>query len=112
MNSYSLFEALRQDVRFGLRSLGRNPVQARGPRQQQWEFYAAKIIPIRESMRLELRSEFFNLFNHPNFTVTNTSLSPACLGAQGLDSASCAFGKYDTTLGNPRVVQFALKLQY
>ena len=92
--------------------LGRNPVQARGPRQQQWEFYVAKIIPLRESMRLEFRSEFFNLFNHPNFTVTNTSLSPACLGAQGLDSASCAFGKYDTTLGNPRVVQFALKLQY
>src|SRR2546427_13451 len=25
MNSYSLFEALRQDVRFGLRTLGRNP---------------------------------------------------------------------------------------
>ncbi len=92
-------------------NLGRNPVQARGPRQQQWEFYVAKAIPIRESMKLEFRSEFFNLFNHPNFTVTNTSLSTACL-TNGLDSASCAFGKYDTTLGNPRVVQFALKLQY
>jgi len=92
-------------------NLGRNPVQARGPRQQQWEFYVAKAIPIRESMKLEFRSEFFNLFNHPNFTVTNTSLSSACI-TQGLDSAACPFGKYDTTLGNPRVVQFALKLQY
>lgn len=93
-------------------TLGRNPVQTRGPRQQQWEFYLAKSIPIHESLRLQFRSEFFNLFNHPNFTVTNTSLSSACLGAQGLDSPNCAFGKYDTTLGNPRVVQFALKLQF
>src|SRR5262249_33279442 len=84
---------------------GRNAVQTRGPRQQQWEFYVAKAIPIHEAIRLEFRSEFFNLFNHPNFTVTNTSLSPACLGASGLDAPNCAFGKYDTTLGNPRVVQ-------
>jgi hypothetical protein len=63
-------------------------------------------------MRLQLRGEFFNLFNHPNFTVTNTSLSSACLGASGLDSSSCPFGKYDTTLGNPRIVQVALKLEF
>ena len=93
-------------------NLGRNPVQTRGPRQQQWEFYVAKSIPLHEAVRLEFRSEFFNLFNHPNFTVTNTSISTACLGASGLDAPSCVFGKYDTTLGNPRVVQFALKLQF
>jgi hypothetical protein len=92
-------------------NLARNPLQTRGPRQQQWEFYVAKTIPIRESLKLEFRSEFFNLFNHPNFTVTNTSLSTTCI-TKGLDSPSCPFGKYDTTLGNPRVIQFALKLQY
>lgn len=93
-------------------NLGRNVPQTRGPRQQQWEFDVAKNIPIHESMRLQLRGEFFNLFNHPNFTVTNTSLSSACLGASGLDSSSCPFGKYDTTLGNPRIVQVALKLEF
>jgi hypothetical protein len=93
-------------------NLGRNAVQTRGPRQQQWEFYFAKNIPIRESLRLQFRTEFFNMFNHPNFTVTNTSLTQACLGTSGLDSPSCAFGKYDTLLGNPRILQFALKLQF
>ncbi|HKW35756.1 MAG TPA: TonB-dependent receptor [Candidatus Acidoferrum sp.] len=93
-------------------NLGRNVPQTRGPRQQQWEFDVAKNIPIRESLRLQLRGEFFNLFNHPNFTVTNTSLSGACLGASGVDSPSCPFGKYDTILGNPRIVQVALKLEF
>jgi hypothetical protein len=93
-------------------NLGRNVAQTRGPRQQQWEFYLGKNIPIRESLRLQLRSEFFNLFNHPNFTVTNTSISRACLGPNGLDDPTCPFGKYDTTLGNPRIVQLALKLEF
>jgi hypothetical protein len=93
-------------------SLGRDVPQSRGPRQQQWEFYAGKNIPIRESVRLQFRAEFFNLFNHPNFTVTNTSLSPACLGAQQFNTPGCAFGRYDTILGNPRIIQFALKLEY
>lgn len=92
--------------------LGRNVVQTRGPRQQQWEFYVGKNIPIHESLRLQFRAEFFNLFNHPNFAVTNTSLSPACLGAQQLSSPGCVLGRYDTTLGSPRTVQFALRLQF
>jgi hypothetical protein len=93
-------------------NLGRDVPQTRGPRQQQWEFYGGKNIPIRESVRLQFRAEFFNLFNHPNFTVTNTSLSPACLGAQKFNAPGCAFGRYDTILGNPRIIQFALKLEY
>jgi hypothetical protein len=93
-------------------NLGRNVPQTRGPRLQQWEFYLGKNIPIRESVRLQFRAEFFNLFNHPNFTVTNTSLSPACLGSLKYNSPGCVFGQYDTSLGNPRIVQFALKLQY
>jgi hypothetical protein len=93
-------------------NLGRNAPQTRGPRQQQWEFYVGKNIPIRESVRLQFRAEFFNLFNHPNFTVTNTSLSNACFGSLQYNSPGCAFGHYDTILGNPRIIQFALKLQY
>jgi len=92
-------------------NLGRNAPQTRGPRQQQWEFYVAKNIPIHESLRLQFRTEFFNLFNHPNFTVTNTSLTSLCV-TQGLDAPGCAFGKYDTGLGNPRILQLALKMEF
>jgi Carboxypeptidase regulatory-like domain/TonB dependent receptor-like, beta-barrel len=81
-------------------NLGRDVPQGRGPRQQQWEFYFAKNVSIHESLRLQFRTEFFNLFNHPNFLVTNSSVGTA------------SFGIFDTTAGNPRIIQFALKLQY
>jgi len=81
-------------------NLGRNVPQGRAPRQQQWEFYLAKSIPIHESVRMQFRTEFFNVFNHPNFAVTNFSVGTA------------SFGIFDTPVGNPRIIQFALKLQY
>jgi hypothetical protein len=81
-------------------NLGRNIPQGRGPFQQQWDFYLAKSFPVGEKFRFQLRSEFFNVFNHPNFVITNTDI-----GAQ-------SFGIYSTTTGNPRIIQFALKLLF
>lgn len=81
-------------------NLGRNPVQARGPKQQQWEFSLAKTVPIHEKYKVQFRSEFFNLFNHPNFAITNTSFG------------SPVFGVFDTTIGNPRIIQFALDFKF
>jgi len=81
-------------------NLGRNPAQGRGPFQQQWDFYLAKSFPVGERTRLQFRSEFFNVFNHPNFVITNTTLG------------ALNFGVYDTTTGSPRIIQFALKLLY
>jgi hypothetical protein len=51
-----------------------------------------------EGMRLDFRGEFFNLFNHAQF------------GTPGNDINSGQFGVINSTVGNPRVVQFALKL--
>ncbi len=51
----------------------------------------------REGMRLQFRSEFFNLFNHTNFQAANP------------DRASAAFGTIRSTFP-PRQIQFALKL--
>ncbi len=81
-------------------NLGRNIGKARDPGQQQWDFYVAKSFPIGERTRLQFRSEFFNVFNHPNFVITNTAI-----GASN-------FGVYDTTTGSPRIIQFALKLLF
>lgn len=79
---------------------GRNLGQARGPFQQDWDVFVMKKFPIRERLNLEFRTDFFNFFNHPNFTIDNTAVGTP------------AFGVYDNTVGNPRVVQFALKLQF
>lgn len=81
-------------------NLGRNIPQVRGPWQQDWDWFMSKKIPINERLNLTFRSELFNIFNHPNFAITNT------------DIGSPAFGQYSSTVGGPRVVQFALKLQF
>jgi len=59
----------------------------------------------REGMRLDFRAEFFNLFNHAQFG------SPG--GQSGADFNSPAtFAVVNTTVNNPRLVQFALKLAF
>src|SRR5713101_101716 len=53
-----------------------------------------------ERMNLEFRTEFFNIFNHPQFAAPNTT--------QG----SPNFGHVTSTLGNPRLVQFGLRFAF
>ena len=78
--------------------LGRNVV--RGPFEQNWDLYFSKKFAFTEKYSLTFRSEFFNVFNHPNFVITNTAF-----GAPG-------FGVYSSTVGNPRILQLALKLNF
>jgi len=52
-----------------------------------------------EDKKLQFRAEFFNLFNHTNFSGPNS------------DRASAAFGTIRSTLA-PRQIQFALKLYF
>ncbi|MCI0621858.1 MAG: TonB-dependent receptor [Acidobacteria bacterium] len=81
-------------------NLGRNPAAFRAPYQQQWDFYVGKNIPLQERLALQFRAEFFNLFNYASFAGPNTAFG------------SSAFGIYDSTVGSPRIVQFALKLKF
>ncbi len=74
-----------------------------GPDFVNTDFSAIKhfLLPYRESLRLDFRAEFFNLFNHAQF------------GLPGADiSTSSTFGIINTSVNNPRVIQFALKLYF
>ena len=45
--------------------LGRNTFH--GPALKNWDFSLSKAWRIRESLKLQIRGEFFNVVNHPNF---------------------------------------------
>lgn len=81
-------------------NLGRNVPQVRGPFQQDWDFYVSKDFPFAEKYGVQFRADFFNLFNHPNFTIDNTTFGTG------------AFGIYDNTVGNPRIAQLSLRFHF
>src|SRR5216683_1854370 len=60
----------------------------------------------REGMGLNFRAEFFNLFNHAQFGLPNTGSNPFA------DVSAPNFGSVSSTVNNPRVVQFGLKLTF
>ena len=53
---------------------GRNILQ--GPGTKNVDFSIFKDIPLHESKRLQLRAEFFNLFNTPQFNNPNGTVGP------------------------------------
>jgi hypothetical protein len=54
---------------------------------------------VTERTSVQFRSEFFNLFNNVNFNQPQTSLNSASVGRI-------------TSAGDPRILQFALKLMF
>ena len=77
---------------------------ARGPGQDNWDAALSKKTMFKamgKEANVEFRSEFFNLFNTPQFANPGTGLS-----------TSTTFGKITSTSVNPRIVQFALKLNF
>lgn len=80
-------------------TLRRNP-GPRGPNQQQWNMYVSKSIPLREGVNFVFRSEFFNLFNHPSFNAPLATFGPS------------TFGRITSTQSDPRIIQFAAKVNF
>jgi len=83
----------------GYGNIGMNPVL--GPGQFNWDISIQKhtvVGGLREDADLEFRTDFFNAFNHPQFS------NPA----SNAGSAS-TFGVITTTSVGPRIIQFALK---
>jgi len=68
--------------------------------QVNTDFGLSKYFPVNERFRFQLRWEVFNLFNTPAFSRPNSNLDSPDVGkVRGTDSA-------------PRVMQFALRLEF
>jgi hypothetical protein len=80
-----------------------------GPRFVNTDFSIFKDFPMsfREGTNLQFRAEFFNLLNHPQYWLAGISGT----GEQDINTQS-SFGVITQTLNNPRLIQFALKLQF
>jgi hypothetical protein len=100
----------------------------RGPTYKQWDFAIYKTTAITERVRLQLRAEFFNLLNHPNFAnpfLPAFITDPAINGFQLAGNREVGVGNYnlsatgDVGIGNPflggggpRGIQFAAKITF
>jgi len=102
--------------------LGRNSLQ--GPSFKEFNYSVFKDTAISERVTLQLRAEFFNLLNHPNFS---NPFLPNFIGDPGPPSAATGreSGYYQLTAtgdvgignpflggGGPRGIQFAAKVTF
>jgi Carboxypeptidase regulatory-like domain len=73
----------------------------RGPGQVNFDVSLIKNTRITESQNLQFRTEFFNIANHPVFGNPTVARNNANL-----------FGVINSQVGNPRLIQFALKYSF
>jgi hypothetical protein len=78
-------------------SSGKNML--RGPDYFNTDVAMLKVTNITERIGLQLRAEFFNIFNNVNFNAPNSNVS------------SAQFGRITSAL-DPRILQFGVKLLF
>ncbi len=72
-----------------------------GPGQHNWDMSLIKNTKITERLNTQFRAEFYNIWNHPQFSP------PATISA-----LPRRFGDITSSSVPPRVIQFALKLLF
>jgi hypothetical protein len=87
---------------------GRNTVI--GPRTNSADISLVKSTRIREGVNLQFRSDFFNIFNHPNFALPNVTVNSSGFGT--IASTPDVANVNPLGDGGPRLLQLALKLVF
>ena len=78
----------------------------RGSGNNKWDLIISKFLSIGEGQRLEFRSEFFNVFNHPQFD--DPQVTPANNPLAGKITSASDFGFTQTE----RAIQLGLKYSF
>jgi hypothetical protein len=94
----SITNAAGEAVKFG--NLGRNTFRGPSIYNTDLSVFKNAHLPFREQARMQFGMEFFNFFNHTNFTVPNINSS---------DPGS--FGRFDAAFPG-RVIQYRMKILF
>jgi hypothetical protein len=88
------------------------PLAFHGPGIEDVDLSFFKEFSFKERYRVQFRTELFNAFNHPNFANPNANISNP--GSFGLVTSTLApiLGAGSGGPGDPREIQFALKLYF
>ena len=100
LNRYFNTSVFSQPDAFTFGNTGRILPDVRGPGIAQWDFALFKRTNIGERFGVEFRAELFNMFNTPLFRHPGTALGTP------------QFGVISGTRGNPRLVQFGLRVRF
>jgi hypothetical protein len=87
----------------------------RAPGLNNFDFALFKRVVFSERYGIEFRTEFFNIFNHPQFGIPATGYNPTTDPTTGaVNNAANGFGQItsDNADANPRLIQFALKFKF
>jgi len=88
---------------------GRNIV--RGPGFHNLDFSLLKNFQLHENVNLQFRAEFFNVTNHPNFALPSNILAAPNFGTL-FQTPDAAQNNVGLGSGGPRLIQFAVKLNF
>jgi hypothetical protein len=94
---------------------GGTPTQIEGPGYHRLDFSLFKNFQLTERFRMEFRSEFFNIFNHPNFNYPGFGGNGVVAVSGSTNFNNSTFGEIGSTRDAPyasREIQFALKLYF
>jgi hypothetical protein len=86
----------------------------RGPGTWQIDLGAGKTFPLPERGRLEFRSEFYNIINHPQLGQPQSTFNPSNTTGFGsiINTVNTVSPVTPVGSGTPREMQFALRLEF
>jgi Carboxypeptidase regulatory-like domain/TonB dependent receptor-like, beta-barrel len=88
------------------------PNKFHGPGIQMVDLSLFKQFRITERMRVQFRTEFFNAFNHPNFSNPSADISSPGSFGKVFNTLAPILGTDSGGPGDPREIQLALKLYF
>ncbi|HWP84389.1 MAG TPA: hypothetical protein VNN17_04325, partial [Terriglobia bacterium] len=85
-----------------------------GPGSATMDLVLQKSFPVTERVSLNFRSEFYNLLNRVNFNMPDNAIfTQAVIQADGTRGVyNPQAGRIDSTRGNPRQLQFGLRMEF